>query len=98
MTSRKAARSIGTAGSTAISSHSESPVFESLVFESPVFERAASDIPEFLKLQGVQSRGHPGGLDDPRHRRVVEGPGPQRRPQQPEMLVIPGGVVAQEAD
>src|ERR1700722_6957945 len=108
MTRRKAARSIGTAGSTAISSHTEIPVFESTVFESPVVESPvfespvvespASDIAEFLKLQSVQSRGHPGGLDDPCHGGVVEGPGPQRGPQYPEVLVVPGRVVAQEAD
>jgi hypothetical protein len=44
---------------------------------------------EFLKLQGVQPRGHPGGLDDPGHRGGVKSPGPQCAPQEPEMLVVP---------
>jgi hypothetical protein len=43
---------------------------------------------ELLKLQCVQARGDPGGFDDPGHRGLVEGPGPQRRLQYLEMLVV----------
>src|ERR1700689_3683477 len=76
-----------------MSSHTESPLSD-----SPVPDNPGSDIVEFLKLQGVQSRGYPGRLDDLGHRGVVEGPGPQRAPQYREMLVVPGRVVAQETD
>src|SRR5215472_3329478 len=90
-TRRRTSLSIGIDGSAATTSHSEAEG------ESSGVPRA-SDMIQLLQLQGVQACDHTGGLDYPRHGRVVEQAGSQGCPQDTEVLVVASRVVTQEGD